>query len=52
MDVGVMGMRVMFQNQVVPFLFDAEYYSEQESAKKNEFSLIMFFCRSFLAKEG
>ena len=27
---------VMFQNQVVPFLFDAEYYSEQESAKKKK----------------
>ena len=28
---------VMFQNQVNPFLFDAEYCSEQESAKKMNF---------------
>jgi hypothetical protein len=35
--VGVMGMRVMFQNQVNSFLFDAEYCSEQESAKKMNF---------------
>ena len=28
---------VMFQKQVNPFLFDAEYCSEQESAKKMNF---------------
>ena len=34
---------VVFQNQVNPFLFDAEYCSEQESAKKMNFRLL-FFC--------
>ena len=34
---------MLFQNQVNPFLFDAEYCSEQESAKKMNVRLL-FFC--------
>ena len=41
---------VMFQNHVAPFLFDAEYSSEQESAKKCIF--VNYFFRSAIFSEA